>query len=73
MDRIADVANKTQHLAACVGRVRGSGWHVTAALRPQDVCIRLASASATTPAEFCGTTFDEAEAQLRQQLAAETG
>ena len=73
MDRIADVADKTRRLAAYVRSVRGSGWHVTAALRPEDVCIRLASAvatgaSETAPTEFCGTTFDDAEAKLRQSL-----
>jgi hypothetical protein len=73
MDRIEDVADKTQRLGAYVRSVRGSGWHVRAVLRPQDICMRLASTSATTPTEFCGNTFNEAEAQLRQQLAAETG
>ena len=78
MDRMAAVADKTQRLAAHVRTVRGSGWHVIAALRPHDVCIRLASASATgasaaTPSEFCGTTFDEAAAKLRQSLATNPG
>ena len=73
MDRIEDVADKTQRLAAYVRSVRGSGWHVSAALRPQAICIRLTSASTTTLTELCSNTFDEAAAHLRQQLAAETG
>jgi hypothetical protein len=74
MDSIQDVADKTERLAAYVQRVRGSDWTVTAAQGPQDMCIRLESAAASgastaTPTEFCGNTFDDAEAKLRHYLA----
>jgi hypothetical protein len=78
MDRFQDVADKTDRLAAYVRNRRGSSWTVTTAQGTQDMCIRLERAATVTMAkeglvEFCGNTFDDAEAKLRQYLTSETG
>jgi hypothetical protein len=78
MDRFQDVADKTDRLAAYVRNLRGSSWTVTPAQGTQGMCIRLERAATVTTAkeglvEFCGNTFDDAEAKLRQYLAANPG